>query len=892
MVIWPGSATEPHVGVLVSSALVRRPKTTLVVKPVNNIVSPLGGQYGDSCWTETSPPHLITDWVSKTPNQHTMSTLNPTQAALPCSDVCDITSNGEITGIAVPHTSNKQELTTFVNEAEITLDVRSRFTRNPMHVRDAQAEDLKSYLARPYRYAEGTCTTTFGQLSNFLVNATSMYVYVPRMATLTGSYGYRATFCVRLDVASNPFTPGVLKLSYYPASSNSNTEIAYSGASYWSHQATYVTPVSQLPGVYLDATEGTSVTLRVPWVHPQSFAHSTNAQLTLATECGIWGTFFLHQYMGVTVAAGTALPTWSLWTWLEDIELVHAAPNATGSASPQAGFDTIEREMMNTSQPVSRMLGLTARALRTVQGIPLISSLAGTALWLTRALGKTAASFGWSKPREVSGNTRVFATTNACEHLHTGTTTAITLGASIDNHLVPMAFAGTDLDEMSFEYILGHKACIAQGVLNSSDTVNVLKYAADVSPSSAFSQKNAANTCLAIAQTTATGAAPGVTGSVIWPSSLFWLGQCFRYWRGEIVYTIRFAKTKMHTGRVILWFIPDAYSSTKITGNVPIFTVPNFGQELSLLNVVWDLREGNVMEFAIPYTSPNAFTNFASSIGTFGMCVIEPLSGPPSVSTSVPFLIEVHARNMVFSGPMGPSYAPAPQAPAAAAIYSQSGDVKMDMTATQFCSGETFSSVKQMAARASWVEPATSPFTLPNPSNYTYTTTVGTGPYTATTINSPTMLDYLGTAFVLWRGSINYHCHTTGSGSTVNSSSIQIGLTSTMPINPAYGNGFMNSVIQEHNGACHASLPYYGANPCSFVRPASVASVQVFPHTGDVVPEFQARFMAAANSTANAHVGVSAGDDFQFGLFVMPPPLVLPILGSVGWGASSTKFPI
>jgi hypothetical protein len=176
---------------------------------------------------------------------------------------------------------------------------------------------------------------------------------------------------------------------------------------------------------------------------------------------------------------------------------------------------------------------------------------------------------------------------------------------------------------------------------------------------------------------------------------------------------------------------------------------------------------------------------------------------------------------------------------------------------------------------------------MPLPSGYLFMVSTGTGPYTATPVSSGYMLDYLGTAFVFWRGSINIHTRNIGTSS--NGTSIQIGVNPTVPPNVVVGNGCMNSVVSEYNGSCHAALPYYAVNPCSFIRPATST---VYPtatvYTGDVMPEFVARVDVAARlSTTTEHVGLGAGDDFQFGLYVMPPPLILPLAGSTGWSGQA-----
>jgi hypothetical protein len=814
-----------------------------------------------------------------------MSTLNLLDSALPCSDACDTTATTAINGVSVPVNTTTQQLTTFANEAEVTVTALMGAPQHPLHTAEHMQMDIKQYLARPYRYANGVVAGSAGRLLLQVLNANNVPLLQPRISNLTGVFGYRATICVRLEVAANPFTPGVLKLCYYPASQiGGGVGVATGGGTIWNEDLTYASRISMLPGVYLDIIEATSAELRIPWVHPQSYATNIKSPTSYTATSGMWGSLVLFQYLGTDVASGTSLPNWTLWTWLEDVELIAAQPASITTAVPQSGFDVIEKEMNAASQPISRALALANRGLSLLNGVPLLSSLTTRASWLVRAMGRTAASFGWSKPRLDDATQRMYPTANAGEQFHTGTTQAISLGASSDNHTSIMSgFAGTTVDEMAFSYILAHKAAIALGNFTTGDAYGTLKYACQVSPSSMFAQPGAANYSLAMRLTTSPG--PNTAGSILFPSPSFWIGQCFDLWRGTFTFTVRVAKTKMHTGRVMLWYIPDIYQTG--TSTTPTFISPNFAQELSFLNTIWDLREGNVIEFTVPYTSPNAFTQFQSSTGTFGISIIEPLAGPPTVFTSTPFTVEVHS-DLTFAFPTGPLYPPAPYLPQANTIYAPQG---ADMEALQYCTGETFSSVKQMAARASYTSAAAPKLILdPTPFAGGYSTLTGT-PATALTVTSPYMLDYLSCAYVFWRGSLNVHLHTQQSATTINCLSGQLDVSPSTYTSTLGNNKAMLSNVHEHNGYCHINVPWYNANPCAFIRP-NVNSVINQYQTGDYQPAagVAINYSSQIQGSIPLNIGVSAGDDFQFGLFVMPPPLIVPWTASTGWTGSYPGF--
>jgi hypothetical protein len=793
--------------------------------------------------------------------------------------------SGTADGVTLAGGDSVVGLTTFTNYNGVETNAVCCDERHPVYAYSA-ADSISSHLSRPTNFSSGALSSATGPLASSVINMGNIATFCPRVNMLNGAYGFRATVCIRVDVSSTPFTQGVLKLAYLPGSTLGfvANPVSSSGGAFWNNALTSLCPVSQCPGVYLDITEANTATLRIPWVSPTEYATFACSGGT-ALAAGVWGTFALHQYLPTLLGTGGTMPTFNLWSWLEDVETIGNTPWIVTKAAPQAGYAVMEKEMANTDKPISKFLALTGRAVAALSGVPYISAYTGTAAWLIRALGNTASSFGWSKPRDTTTTHRMMPSNTAAEGLHTGVSPCLTLSAAADNYIVPMPLAGTGLDEMAFEYLLSIKTAVCTGVFSSVDTESVLKFGAIVSPSAMFYQNwNGLTMATHTITATANASTPGCT---IWPSPLFFLGQCFRYWRGDIVFTIRMAKTKMHTGKIRCYFIPESVDTSVPGLTTTQFVVPTAALELNYISTVYDLRGDNVFEFVVPYTSPNTFTPFSAGIGTFGILVDEVINYPNLVS-SIPFAIEVSARNMVFSAPTGPAYAHSLSLPIASTVVAQSGDTLMNNTRKlQYCAGETFSSVKQIVARASYVLPSGTAYTVPNVSQYVPTQATGTGPYTAVAINSCTMLDYIGGMYAYWRGSTNIHVHQTGSSATILNSSIQLTAAGTTT-NPLVTNGYMNSLVQEHAPYAHASVPYYSCTAAQYIRPTTRTPI----NTSTPLYEMNAKVNSLANvTTIGATVGTSAADDFQFGGFICCPPLILPFAATANWTGSSARFP-
>lgn len=203
---------------------------------------------------------------------------------------------------------------------------------------------------------------------------------------------------------------------------------------------------------------------------------------------------------------------------------------------------------------------------------------------------------------------------------------------------------------------------------------------------------------------TALKSAALATENALLPSTLAYVSDNFRYWRGNIKFRITFAATKLHGGRVLFSFVPQRFNSNLNPGNV--ITTNRIVPQVSALGpnptgdgIIFDLQDSSVFEFEVPFEYPSAYCGVLSEyIGDVSMVVVQGLSANISVPTTVNFMVEVCAMPGFELACVCPSMmAPVPAAGVVTVSY-QSGapPLTVESEASQQTMGEIVKSLKTL----------------------------------------------------------------------------------------------------------------------------------------------------------------------------------------------------
>lgn len=440
---------------------------------------------------------------------------------------------------------------------------------------------------------------------------------------LKGFLGFRAKVVFRLQVNAMRFQQGRLIMGYIPT----NDSWSALRLAQVTRNLTYTT---QLPHVELDAAD-TEAILEVPYVNPQTYYNLTNG-------VGPYGTLFVNVYSPLSVGSGAPLNCEvTLWAHFEDVELVYPTaptsflPSSATEFVAQSGvkkrsgagpgrMDVIDKELASKQLgPVSGFLDRVSKAAGHLADIPLISSYAQPASWVTSILSKAASALGFSKPTVAAPPGPVQLRAFAGMNLSNYADHSMKLSLMSDNHIQAMpGFAGTDLDEMSISYIAGIPAFIGSVPWTTSMTPGtniVTKFMSPFLTGTSASLNAYENLG---------------SGFVVHLPPFGYLSHLFKYWRGGITLTFKVVKTEFHSGRLMLTFYPG------VSGSDATYVNSRY-----CFRQILDLRESNEFTYTIPFVNLQPWLNVDSGTGYVRLDVLNQLRAPDTVPNTVQVLIEV-----------------------------------------------------------------------------------------------------------------------------------------------------------------------------------------------------------------------------------------------------------
>lgn len=598
----------------------------------------------------------------------------------------------EIEGISImPNQENVTGVSAFNNEATLCGQVVS--SNRSTLISDGDINQLKTYLARPYLWRSGTFTVAPGAQETIRLSAQSDMVSLigaPSYARMEGAKGYRATICAKLVVTSTPFHQGIAALSFqYGLATASN------GA-----RCNFPYLTTNLPHVKIDVSEQTSIELRVPYIcSSEYFPIDTTAQDGFNNNFGVLA---LTRLTSFRLVAGQTAVRYSIYTWLEDVELIGAYPFATTSVNLQAGKkeNSMVRELKE-SKLISKGLDAASYMALAMKANPETEPFAEPTAWFARVLSNLASSFGFSKPVDETIVKRKAIVGYQGESHIDMPSPAFKATPFQTNTLAVDSVGGTGIDEMTFDHIFSKPAMIYRKEFAASAAVGDLLYAGILSPSCFWYRDNAGNGNRSIP------ANATLTTSCFAPSHLMYVGSNFRFWRGGFKFTFQFSKSKMHGGRVVISYVPG----TSFSQNAPISNIQDLpvaganGVEMSAYTKMFDLRDSSTVEFDVPYINESPYSFYNGSIGVISVQVVSPLNAPATASDVVDMLVYVQAQpDFEFAG-VCPSMLDATDFRSnqiTTGVYLQAGGVSSKNDASEYVIGEKFRSVKQLAMIPDW----------------------------------------------------------------------------------------------------------------------------------------------------------------------------------------------
>lgn len=512
--------------------------------------------------------------------------------------------------------------------------------------KDSSFQDLTKYLARPVCITQGTLTAgTRARLYDFNVGSANDVLsrYVAGINRVSGVFGMRFSLVFTMQVAATPFHQGLFSLSFQYGAISTDTANVYIRSS-------NSTTATNLPHVRMDLSEVTSAVLKVPFLFTGEYLPVLLANDGVLSALPRYGTFALNSILPVETVVGMNAPQYQIFMHLEDVEFFGAKPQSVTAITLQSGgkLSQFSSELEDDGRPFSSAVSALSRTVRFVgKGIPALNSIAGPTSWFLAKSAGALRAFGFSRPSIQEPITRIVKYSNVNEFNTDLPSGAQVLGPFASNTLAHSSdVAYTNVDEMSLAYVLSQWSQVNYFRIGTSSTGVV--YAAPVSPSCMwFRSAQLAGTALPSCNTYPRVVAQDVTNNSFQPSSLFYFSSMFKYWRGGMKFRFTFAKTKMHAGRVMVTFNP-VFGSGQFDdanyGTLPAIGVATYGAsgpDPFGYSAIFDLKDGNVFEYTVPYVSPSPFINWGNSIGNLAMHIVNPVQSSAVVSGSISVLVEV-----------------------------------------------------------------------------------------------------------------------------------------------------------------------------------------------------------------------------------------------------------
>jgi len=624
----------------------------------------------------------------------------------------------------------------------------------------ARARVAKPELTRVTEFAAAeqpwtidTLSTRWQEIKEFTWPSTGtnrVLTTVNILGDLTSSSGYFATmagmfsFCrpdihIKVMVNTTKFHTGRLMVLWSPFGFLNATDAQFLGRS------------SCAPHVFIDAAMGNDAEIIIPYAHYQSLVSTLNN----SSANNYFGTLYIIAVNWLGIAPGVSSSVGgSIWFSVENMKWAVPGSRHTPflSAVAQSGDSPEETIHQETARVVNKTSGLTWKnVLSSIKDVAHIGwTLAKTGfLFLDNPVDPSLGDVNGT--RELSP-----------QCYSTGTFKGIRMTANPMSTLRLGEAQDLNLDEMDLRYLMGIPAIALSTSLSS---IEARPMVIPVHPRLA----SATNIT-------------GVTGLQMDHTWLSYYSNCFAFWKGSIKYKFDFVCPYFISGRIAVSYIPEYSTEVSV-----IAGTADKDRILAYPTIIMDLNEGRIFEFEIPYAAISVYKRVPpstwDSTGTKadystgecnGVLVVQVLntivvgSGVSSnrwlwIWTSAGSDFEVLVPRSILGTQTGvPVAIPVIAADAQAGEKPEEAttrdetilgdtiplmDIKKDYNPTYM--GESFMHLKFVLGRRTLL------FNTNTPTATTFVIQV-TPVKAAGTAARETLLSYMSTPFLFWKGSIRY----------------------------------------------------------------------------------------------------------------------------------------
>jgi hypothetical protein len=380
---------------------------------------------------------------------------------------------------------------------------------------------ISRYLSRPVVINTvtwqqgGTTVDIFDVWQKFLNNAT--------ISNKINNYSaIRGTLYVKFVVNGNGWYYGKWIAAYDPMHWWSD----FSGNEVYPEGWTYHT---QKNHIVLDAGSSSSATLVCPFIHYYDYLDLTSNDELINMGSIIMGPLNPLQHAG----GSTSSLNITMLAWMENAELVFP------TSVPVSGLVSQSDEY--SKDRVSGIASAVAKSMGMLSQVPIIGPFALASSMVIGTIGKVAALFGYSKPRQIEDITLMQPVTvgDICSFDRKDTSVTLALDSKQEVTIDPRVAGFGNIDELHISTLVGKRTYLTTFTWTGDQAPNSLLWNSYISPRIVPTFTAAPNADVACYQT---------------PLSA--LARLFGNWRGDIEFTLQVVTCAMFKGRLLVTWDP------------------------------------------------------------------------------------------------------------------------------------------------------------------------------------------------------------------------------------------------------------------------------------------------------------------------------------------------
>jgi hypothetical protein len=365
---------------------------------------------------------------------------------------------------------------------------------------------------------------------------------------------------MRLKVVINgtPFHYGLARLSYKPLAYTGLFRdlpdvpcVDYSGgvlnSSYDSLSEPGRMGRSQRPGIYIHPQTCAGGTMTLPfisnenWITPATIHPGEEISQVYSSELTFraMGEITLEQFVELRSAASGSNQSVNIaiYAWADDIKF--AGPSTTftlQSLELQAGDEYMPDGVISS---VASAIACSARALSYV---PVIGIYAKATEYAANATAAIARLFGYTNPPllEDIRSVKITQLPNLANTQMSKHSEKLTLDPRNELTIDPRTIGHDNVDELSIAYLASRESYVTQAVWATTDSKGTILQTINVSPQNVIIES-------------------GTGGYAIQQTPLSFISQLYDHWRGDIIYRFAFPASQYHRGRVRITYEPQPY---------------------------------------------------------------------------------------------------------------------------------------------------------------------------------------------------------------------------------------------------------------------------------------------------------------------------------------------